>query len=71
MIDLGSSKITDPDPEAIRDLFMQVAALARVDLERNDLAVEILPAPHKPKGLPGQSMAVYVFAHRGVVLKVG
>jgi len=62
----------DPDSNTIVQDFRQVAAFAGVPLDENAIAVEVLPAPHRPpSNLPKGKMAVYVFSYRGQALKVG
>ena len=52
--------------------FCAVAKLAQIIFTRDDLAVELLPAPHKaPTRLPADKVAVYAFFVGGVSLKVG
>jgi hypothetical protein len=49
-----------------------VVELAGVNLHRNTLSFETLPAPHKPpSSLPKGKMAVYVFFWKGECLKIG
>lgn len=59
------------DVEAIIRDFEQVAQLAGVVLDPASFTTEELPAPHRPTGLPLNSMAVYVFSYKGRTLKVG
>jgi hypothetical protein len=57
--------------EALTD-FYAAGKLAQIAVSRNDLTVELLPAPHKaPTMLPAGKMAVYAFFVDGVALKVG
>ena len=51
--------------------FLKVARFAGVSLEKSELVVEHLPAPHSPPGLPLGKMAVYVFSFGEITLKVG
>jgi hypothetical protein len=44
---------------------------ARIDCDLSDIVVEILPKPHKPKGLPIGKMAVYNFFMDEQDLKTG
>ncbi len=56
----------------LRDEFLKIASIARVDLKATQLDIELLPAPHRPpKRLPAGKMAVYTFQYRDRVLKVG
>jgi hypothetical protein len=60
------------DLTALLDDFRKAVALAGVSLSPAALAVEALPAPHKPpSALPSGKMAVYVFIWNGRCLKVG
>ena len=62
----------NPDPGAVIQDFRRVAAFAGVALDDDKIAVEVLPAPHKPpSNLPKGKMAVYVFLYKGQALKVG
>ncbi len=56
------------DPNSIASDFRKVARLAGAELEKTDLQIEVLSAPHRPTGLPPGTMAV---SHRGKALKVG
>jgi hypothetical protein len=57
--------------DALTD-FCAVAKLAQIVFTRDNLTVELLPAPHKaPMILPAGKMAVYAFFIDGVALKVG
>jgi hypothetical protein len=57
--------------DALTD-FCAAAMLAQIGLTRDNLTVELLPAPHKaPTILPAGMMAVYAFFLDGVTLKVG
>ena len=51
--------------------FLQVAALAGVDVAAEDIGEEVWPPPHRATGLPKGYMAVYVFLYQGKALKVG
>ena len=60
------------DPDQLSKDFRQVAELAGFSLAARDVTVESLTAPHRPPTrLPPGKMAVYLFDHRGRVLKVG
>ena len=60
------------DPAQLSKDFRHVAKLAGFSLAARDLAVEILPAPHRPPTrLPPGKMAAYLFDHHGRVLKAG
>lgn len=53
------------------DNFFKVAEYAKITISQNDVEIEYLPAPHIPKGLPPDKMAVYIFFDRDKCLKVG
>src|SRR5690606_21922864 len=56
----------------IADDFVSVAALAKLNILRTDINVEVQPAPHRPpSSLPARMCAVYVFMHKDRCLKVG
>jgi len=57
---------------AALDDFKKVAALADAEFLAGNIAVEILPKPHKPPtALPAGKMAVYAFFLNARALKVG
>lgn len=59
-------------PEAVIEDFRTAAKLAGIDLGPDDIAIEMLPAPHTPPTrLPPGKMAVYVFCKGDSVLKIG
>jgi len=52
--------------------FGRVAELTGLDIKRDDIEIENLPAPHiPPSALPAGKMAVYVFLWGNQCLKVG
>ncbi len=60
------------DIQAAVEDFKKVAALGGTPLSANELAVEFLPAPHRPPSrLPIGKMAVYGFWGDGCWLKIG
>lgn len=60
------------DPEPLVKDFLAVAELAQLEISRDQIAVERLPAPHRPPSrLPAGKMAVYAFAYGDTTLKVG
>lgn len=60
------------DIKGILDDFNQVADLAGVSLSKNNISLEILPAPHNPPSkIPSGKMAVYIFMLGEEILKVG
>lgn len=60
------------DPKLALSDFRTVAKLAGIHLADDDIQIEQLPAPHvAPSRLPTGMMAVYVFAGKDEVLKVG
>jgi hypothetical protein len=60
------------DIENALNVFVTVAALARVSIRRVDIEVEHLEAPHKsPSRLPRGKMAAYGFWYNGEWLKIG
>lgn len=60
------------DPEPLLEDFLAVAELARIRINRDQISVESLPAPHRPPSrLPAGKMAIYVFAYGDTTLKVG
>ena len=59
-------------PRSVITDFLEVAALAGTKLTADDIVVEVQPPPHKPPSLlPSGKMAVYVFQHGPMCLKVG
>lgn len=59
-------------PESLIGDFERIAEIAGVRLEKGDIAIEKLLAPHKaPSRIPSGKMAVYIFSFRDQVLKVG
>jgi hypothetical protein len=60
-----------PDPQTLIKEFRKVAAIAGVDVPSDALTYDPLGAPHKPRRLPPNKMAVYVFSLNGECLKVG
>ena len=59
------------DVEALLASFIRVAGLAGVTILRETVAVEVLPAPHRPPTLPAGKMGVYIFQWGDQCLKVG
>jgi hypothetical protein len=59
------------DIKALVANFIRVADLAGVTVTPETLAVEILPAPHRPPILPAGKMGVYIFQWGNQCLKVG
>lgn len=60
------------DAEELADALAEAGRLARVDLDRRTLRVEILPAPHRrPSSLPPGGQAIYAFLLGDACLKVG
>ena len=51
--------------------FIRAADLAGVTIRPEAVAVEMLPAPHRPRILPPGKMAVYIFHWGSQCLKVG
>ncbi|RLT32942.1 MAG: hypothetical protein DWI57_18030 [Chloroflexi bacterium] len=60
------------DTQALIQDFLLVAKLAEARLDKSEIEVEILKAPHRPPSrLPAGKMAVYIFSYGDIVLKVG
>jgi hypothetical protein len=60
------------DIEKAVDAFLTVAQLAGNPIQRTELAIEYLPAPHRqPTKQPDGKMAVYCFGKGGEWLKIG
>lgn len=60
------------NPELLLEDFLAVAELAQLRINRDQISVESLPAPHRPPSrLPADKMAIYVFAYGDTTLKVG
>lgn len=60
------------DTELLLEDFLAVANIAQVRINRDQISVEILPAPHRPpRRLPAGKMAIYVFVYGDTTLKVG
>ncbi|WP_417657715.1 hypothetical protein [Pseudidiomarina aestuarii] len=60
------------NPELLLEDFLTVADIARIKINRDQVSVEILPAPHRPPSrLPAGKMAIYVFVYGDTTLKVG
>ncbi len=57
--------------KALRDDFLKVAALAKVNITAKDIQIENLPAPHGSPKFSKEKMAVYIFYNDKEVLKVG
>src|SRR4051794_2220014 len=54
------------------ELFIAVSGLGGVNVGRDDLQIDYLPAPHRPPSkIPSGKMAVYAFWGDGCWLKVG
>ena len=61
----------DWTPEQLRDEFLCVAKLGKVEIELDAICIDPLEKPHKPPILPEGKIAVYVFYMEESVLKVG
>jgi hypothetical protein len=59
------------NPDSYIQDFLKVASLAGINLDESVFAVQHLPAPHRPLGLPLGKMGVYVFTLGETTLKVG
>lgn len=60
------------NPELLLEDFLTVADIARIKINRDQISVEILTAPHRPPSrLPAGKMAIYVFVYGDTTLKVG
>ena len=62
------------EAKALAKDFVKIAKITRIgktDITFNDIIVDVLPIPHRPEKLPEGKMAVYIFAYKGKVLKVG
>jgi hypothetical protein len=60
------------DTEQLISDFVRVAELAGLDIQKKDIQIERLPAPHTPpSALPNGKMAVYLFCWGDKCLKVG
>lgn len=58
-------------PNLIND-FLEVAKIATVQIQKDQITVELLTAPHRrPKRLPSGKQAVYWFSVANICLKVG
>lgn len=51
--------------------FLRVSCLAKYELSKDELELQVLPPPHTPSELPKGKMAVYGFAYNGEWLKIG
>ena len=61
-----------PEMKILVNDFIDVAHLAGANLVEDNLAIQILPAPHRPpSSLPDGKMAVYIFFWDEKCLKVG
>ena len=60
------------NPEALVEEFISLISLTGDKLDRKQIKIEKLPAPHiQPKYLPEGKMAVYIFMWKDTCLKVG
>ena len=60
------------NPEQLLEDFLAVAKLAKLDLNRRSVRIDVQRMPHKPpSGLAAGKMAVYVFSDVRDTLKVG
>lgn len=59
-------------PEELLDDFFAAAKSGKIEIPTNAIRIQKLPMPHtRPKQMPSEKMAVYVFSTETRVLKVG